>query len=411
MSAAEHQFSKMSSQSDSKPMAPPQRPSLLQPPARPQRPSSNRAESEAVTPPAPETTPAKPKVDSVDSNEAEAAIKPPEAVPSKSAFTNHPIAPPSEPMQYRAIGLIKGTYQPSEEQLNRGKILADDGAVIDSVLLGRITSLIKKHIDLQKSHLWVVYPLTRQALEESEQDDTNGSLHLQIVGIWEPETLGMPGENPNTGSSDNPDDLDEKIAEPTESLVDPEPVTILEADQEAATQAEDTDVAIATENATETLDIESPDVESPDPNDPDTAESAAVELPTPEIPSENYFSIRGEVLNYDEDKELILVKIVQGAKRNGKPPKAFKLNVFGKISGKTVGYFWELEIERQGENLVLTDSRAIGIVPPKKKKKGGRPSGPRRGRRPGGSAGRPKPAPTKDRPRIRPSAPVKSNPL
>ena len=104
-------------------------------------------------------------------------------------------------MQYRAIGLVKGTYQPSEEQLNRGNILSDDGAVIDSVLLGRVTSLIKKHIDLESSHLWVVYPRTRQALEDSDETGSEGGLHLQIVGVWEPETLGLPGENPNTKSA------------------------------------------------------------------------------------------------------------------------------------------------------------------------------------------------------------------
>ncbi|HEY9888132.1 MAG TPA: hypothetical protein V6D02_07005 [Candidatus Obscuribacterales bacterium] len=358
MSAAEHQSPNASSQAESKPLSkPPQRPSLLQPPARP-------------TPPSPPPVPvdAAPPVSTVPAAAPPpAAAAPIEATPAApSTFTNHPIAPPSEPMQYRAIGLVRGVYQPSEEQLNRGNILADDGAVIDAVLLGRVTSLIKKHIDLESSHLWVVYPRTRQPFEDSEPetDASDGSLHLQIVGVWEPETLGMPGENPHTR--------------------DPE----AEADSDADN---DDDTATALEGE---------------------AEDAGI-TPAVAIPSENYFSIRGEVIDYNEDESSIMVKIVQSAKRSGKPPKAFKLHINGTISGKTVGYFWELEIERQGEQLMLTTGRAIAIVPPKKKKKG-RPFGPRGGggRRPGPAIGsKPKPTIAKDKPRIRPSAPVKSNPL
>ena len=203
-------------------------------------------------------------------------------------------------MQYRAIGLVQGVYQPSEEQLNRGNILADDGAVIDAVLLGRVTSLIKKHIDLESSHLWVVYPRTRQFQEETEEatpEGSSGALHLQIVGVWEPETLGLPGENPHT--SDEEKEAGDTPASSTEMETGVQP-------------------------------------------------PAKTEV-TAERPADNYFSIRGEIINYDEEKESILVKIVQGAKRSGKPPKAFKLNVLGKISGKTVGYFWELDVQRQGE--------------------------------------------------------------
>ena len=128
-------------------------------------------------------------------HEPAAAAKPAAAVvaePDPDAYRYQPIAPPSEPMQYRAIGLVRGTYEPSEaDQLNRGNLTTEDGHVIDSVLLGRITSLVKKHIDLSAPHLWVVYPRTRRELDNDDQD-----LHLQIVGVWEPETLGLPGEAP-----------------------------------------------------------------------------------------------------------------------------------------------------------------------------------------------------------------------
>ncbi len=93
---------------------------------------------------------------------------------------NVPIPPPNHPRQYRAIGLIEGQYQQSDEQMTRGILTTTDGTAIDAVLLGRIISLVKNHLDLAKPHLWVVYPRTRQ---------TSDRLHVQIVGVWEPETL------------------------------------------------------------------------------------------------------------------------------------------------------------------------------------------------------------------------------
>lgn len=99
-----------------------------------------------------------------------------------------PIPPPNHPRQYRAIGLVSGQYQPMEGHLTQGTLKTDTGKEIEAVLLGRMMSLIKNHVDLAKSHLWVVYPRTRQE-EEAEH------LHLQIVGIWEPETLKSHGES------------------------------------------------------------------------------------------------------------------------------------------------------------------------------------------------------------------------
>jgi hypothetical protein len=59
---------------------------------------------------------------------------------------------------------------------------------IEAVLLGRVLSLVKRHLSLEQPHLWVVYPRSRD--EEK--------LHLQVVGIWEPSTL----------ASDEPELLD-----------------------------------------------------------------------------------------------------------------------------------------------------------------------------------------------------------
>jgi hypothetical protein len=99
-----------------------------------------------------------------------------------------PISPPSEPMQFRAIGLVQGRYQPSEERFNRGTLEVEDGTQIDAVLLGQVMSLVKKYIDLARPYFWVVYPRTR----EKEQ-----TLHLQIVGVW-----SADGFTPITGEEE-----------------------------------------------------------------------------------------------------------------------------------------------------------------------------------------------------------------
>ncbi len=86
-------------------------------------------------------------------------------------------------MQYRAIGVVRGTYVPSDpDQLTRGTIQTEDGTAIEAVVLGRVLTLMRRHLDLSKPHLWVAYPRYR----ETEH------LHLQLVGVWEPSTLAAP---------------------------------------------------------------------------------------------------------------------------------------------------------------------------------------------------------------------------
>mgnify|MGYP003331035581 CR=1 FL=1 len=87
-------------------------------------------------------------------------------------------------MQYRAIGVVRGTYVPEDpEQLTRGSIQTEDGSSIEAVVLGRVLTLMRRHLDLSKPHLWVAYPRYRDA----------GKLHLQVVGVWEPSTLAEEG--------------------------------------------------------------------------------------------------------------------------------------------------------------------------------------------------------------------------
>ena len=92
----------------------------------------------------------------------------------------NPIPKVSNQLQYRAIGIINGKFTPHDnEQLNRGFLIDKKGEKIETVVLGKALSLLKKHIDLKKSYYWVVYP----------KNKNTQNLHLQIVGIWDPYQL------------------------------------------------------------------------------------------------------------------------------------------------------------------------------------------------------------------------------
>jgi hypothetical protein len=92
----------------------------------------------------------------------------------------NPIPKVSNQLQYRAIGIINGKFTPHDnEQLNRGFLIDKKGEKIETVVLGKALSLLKKYIDLKKSYYWVVYP----------KNKNTQNLHLQIVGIWDPYQL------------------------------------------------------------------------------------------------------------------------------------------------------------------------------------------------------------------------------
>ena len=92
----------------------------------------------------------------------------------------NPIPQVTNKLQYRAIGIINGKYTPHDiEQLNRGFLIDDKGEKIETVVLGKALSILKKHIDLKKSHYWVVYP----------KNKNTQNLHLQVAGIWDPYQL------------------------------------------------------------------------------------------------------------------------------------------------------------------------------------------------------------------------------
>ncbi len=219
----------------------------------------------------------------------EKPVKPKDYPPPLPMFElsgNMPIPMASEPLQYRAIGLVKGAYLASAEEFTKGSLVTDDGTLIDAVLLGRIMSLAKKHLDLGQSHLWVVYPRVRK-------DD--GKLHIQIMGIWEP-----------------------KLIEPV-------------------------------------------------------AEGAVAPTPEPmEIP-DNYFSVRGEVVFQSREKKEVFVKIRQAARKKETEPRQFKLRLIGDFPDKMVGNFWEFDVLRQGDDLVIRTGQMVAALRAKGSK--GKPPG------------------------------------
>ena len=105
-------------------------------------------------------------------------------------------------MQYRAIGIVNGKFIPkNSEQFNRGCLIDSKGEKIETVILGKALSLLKKHIDLNKNYYWVVYP----------KNKNTQNLHLQVAGIWDPYQLNdFPSDSFKTNFSKLLDELDLK---------------------------------------------------------------------------------------------------------------------------------------------------------------------------------------------------------
>ncbi|KGF91047.1 MULTISPECIES: hypothetical protein [Prochlorococcus] len=105
----------------------------------------------------------------------------------------NPIPKVTNQLQYRAIGIIYGKFNPQDtQQLNRGFLTDNKGEKIETVVLGKALSLLKKHIDLKKSYYWIVYP----------KNKSTQNLHLQVVGIWDPYQLNhFPNDSSKTNFS------------------------------------------------------------------------------------------------------------------------------------------------------------------------------------------------------------------
>ena len=103
----------------------------------------------------------------------------------------NPIPQVTNQLQYRAIGIINGKFTPHDtKHLNRGFLIDNKGEKIETVVLGKALSILKKHIDLKKSHYWVVYP----------KNKNTQNLHLQVAGIWDPYQFN---DFPNDSSTTN----------------------------------------------------------------------------------------------------------------------------------------------------------------------------------------------------------------
>ena len=114
----------------------------------------------------------------------------------------NPIPKVTNQLQYRAIGIVNGKFIPHDiKQMNRGFLTDNKGEKIETVVLGKALSLLKKHIDLKKSYFWVVYP----------KNKNTQNLHLQVVGIWDPYQLNdFSNDSSNTNFSKLLDEIDLK---------------------------------------------------------------------------------------------------------------------------------------------------------------------------------------------------------
>ena len=105
----------------------------------------------------------------------------------------NPIPKVTNKLQYRAIGIVNGKFITNDSgQLNRGVLIDNKGEKIETVVLGKALSLLKKYIDLRKSYYWIVYP----------KNKNTQNLHLQVAGVWDPYQLNnFPNDSSKTNFS------------------------------------------------------------------------------------------------------------------------------------------------------------------------------------------------------------------
>ena len=114
----------------------------------------------------------------------------------------NPIQAVTNKLQFRAIGIVNGVYKPHNiDQLNRGTLIDNEGCILETVVLGKALSIIKKYLNLEINYFWIVYPRNK---------NTN-NLHLQIAGIWNPYQLdNIAKDNPKKDIKDLLEDLNLK---------------------------------------------------------------------------------------------------------------------------------------------------------------------------------------------------------
>jgi hypothetical protein len=242
---------------------------------------------------------------------------PPPTAPCPRAFSvsmrQHPISPVTEPTQYRAIGVVRGRFEPVDsDQLTRGVIHTADGSELEAVVLGRLLTLMRRHLDLAVPHLWVVYPRCRE----------EGKLHLQMVGVWEPSTLS-PVAAEVTAAQPTPE-VPPRSAKPPAATAGPGMSTKATARASAV--------------------ISEPSSEHP---------PAAAE-PHDALPEgDDYFSVRGELIFTRPETGDLVVKVRQQPRADGSRPTPFKLQLRGEIPLEHLRHFVALDMRRQGQQLCL----------------------------------------------------------
>jgi len=187
----------------------------------------------------------------------------------------NPIQEVTNELQYRAIGIVQGIYKPNnKDQLNRGTLTDKDGKIIDTVILGKALSLIKKYINLEKNYFWIVYP----------RNKSTNNLHLQVAGIWDPYQLNKVDNN--------------LVKDPNEIL--------------------------------EELNL-----------------------------SNNYFSIRGELVYVNTQKKEVVIKICSSPNSKRLKDPTFKIIVEGEISLQFLNNFVSLDVIRDGNILRMVKYEII----------------------------------------------------
>ena len=188
----------------------------------------------------------------------------------------NPIPKVTNKLQHRAIGIINGKFTPHDrEQVNRGFLIDNKGEKIETVVLGKALSLLKKHIDLKKSYYWIVYP----------KNKNTQNLHLQIAGIWDPHELNdIAEENPKKNTKDLLEEL---------NLTD------------------------------------------------------------------NYFSIRGQLVYVNNQKKEFIVKVCSSSKPKKLKNNYFKLVIGGELSLDILNSFVSLDVTRDGSTLRMVKYEVI----------------------------------------------------
>ena len=187
-----------------------------------------------------------------------------------------PIQKVTNKLQYRAIGIVNGIYTPHKNQeLNRGILTDNQGKKVESVVLGKTLLLIKKYINLKKSHFWIVYP----------KNKNTQNLHLQVAGIWDPYKFN------NIENSSSKKNLQELL---------------------------------------EDLNL-----------------------------TDNYFSIRGELVYVNTKKKEFVIKICSTSGSKKLKNNNFKLIIEGELSLDILNNFVSLDVTRDGNTLRLVDYEII----------------------------------------------------